>query len=61
MLTQAIENIDSTILALKLWDKKSHFLKNKPEKSLKTKVWPPKTNPNEPENEAEKLLKTLEG
>jgi len=33
-------------------------LKNEPEKLLKTKSRPSKTNPNKPKNEAEKLLKT---
>jgi hypothetical protein len=33
-------------------------LKNEPEKLLKIKVRPSKTNPNEPKNEAEKSLKT---
>jgi hypothetical protein len=46
-------------LALKLWDKRIPFLKNEPEKLLKTKDRDPKTNRNEPKNEAEKLLKTL--
>jgi hypothetical protein len=45
-------------LALKLWDKKHVILKNKAEKLLITKVWPPKTKPNKPKNKAEKLLKT---
>jgi hypothetical protein len=38
--------------------KKDVILKNEPEKLLKIQAWPSKTNRNEPENEAEKLLKT---
>src|SRR5690348_11546439 len=38
--------------------KRIPFLKNEPEKLLKTKDRGPKTNRNEPESEAEKLLKT---
>jgi hypothetical protein len=37
--------------------KKDVILKNEAEKLLKTKVWLKKTNPNEPKNEAGKLLK----
>jgi hypothetical protein len=40
------------------WDEKDVILKNEPEKLLKTKDRHLKTNRNEPENEAEKLLKT---
>jgi len=36
------------------------FFKNEPEKLLKTKDLAQKRTGNEPENEAEKLLKTLE-
>ena len=39
------------------WDKKDVILKNEPRKLLKTNGWQPKTNRNEPENEAGKLLK----
>jgi hypothetical protein len=38
--------------------KRIPFLKNEPEKLLIIKDRPPKTNPNEPKNEAGKLLKT---
>jgi hypothetical protein len=38
--------------------KRIPFLKNEPEKLLKIKDWRTKTNPNEPKNEAGKLLKT---
>jgi hypothetical protein len=38
--------------------KRIPFLKNEPENILKIKDWRTKTNPNEPKNEAEKLLKT---
>jgi hypothetical protein len=37
------------------------FLKNEPEKLLKTQGKTTQLVENEPENEAEKLLKTLEG
>jgi len=37
---------------------KTRFLKNEPEKLLKTKDRHQKTNRNKPENKAEKLLKT---
>jgi hypothetical protein len=37
--------------------KRIPFLKNEPEKLLKTQDRPRKTNPNEPKNEAGKLLK----
>jgi len=37
--------------------KRIPFLKNEPEKLLKTQDWGQKTNRNEPENEVEKLLK----
>jgi hypothetical protein len=37
--------------------KKDVILKNEPERLLKTKDRCPKTNLNEPKNEAEKLLK----
>ncbi|HXH48786.1 MAG TPA: hypothetical protein VNM47_05390, partial [Terriglobia bacterium] len=40
-----------------VWDKKDVILENEPEKLLITKVRPRKTNPNEPKNEAGKLLK----
>ncbi len=40
--------------------KKTRFFKNEPEKLLKIKDRCAKTNRNEPKNEAEKLLKTLE-
>ena len=40
--------------------KKMLFFENEPEKLLKTKDRVSKTNRNEPKNEAEKLLKTLE-
>jgi hypothetical protein len=43
------------------WDKRIPFLKNEPEKLFKTQDRCQKTNRNEPKNEAEKLLKTLEG
>jgi len=42
------------------WDKKTRFFKNEPEKLLILNRNGLKTNRNEPENEAEKLLKTLE-
>jgi hypothetical protein len=37
---------------------KNSFLKNEPERLLKTKDRGQKTNPNKPKNKAEKLLKT---
>jgi hypothetical protein len=40
------------------WDKKCIFYKNEPEKLLKTKDRHLKMGQNEPENEAENLLKT---
>jgi hypothetical protein len=44
-------------LESKLWDKKDVILKNETGKLLKTNDRPPKTNRNEPKNEAGKLLK----
>jgi hypothetical protein len=41
--------------------KRIPFLKNEPEKLLKTQDRQPKTNPNKPKNEAGKLLKTPGG
>jgi len=46
------------LFGIKIVRQKITFLKSKPEKLLITKVRPPKTNPNKPENKAEKLLKT---
>ena len=43
----------------RMGQEKDVILKNEPEKLLKTQEQTKKTNRNEPENEAEKLLKTL--
>jgi hypothetical protein len=45
-------------LALKLWDRKTYFLKNKAEKLLKTNGKATRVAKNKPKNKAEKLLKT---